>query len=120
MVIQAKSNYDSRTEKNIRFVTPTTVAELKTYGVPSLFVKVYSNRCPPCRRLASFLEDYKTKKDIVVANINAEEQSELFLVLKEKYEINSIPFFACVTPELETIDKTLGFNEEKVVQMLEK
>ena len=117
MVIKATE--PTKMERAIRFVTAQTVEDLKSFGVDTLYIKVYSNRCGPCRDLSEFLHSLKVTKDVVVVEVNSDENTELINAIVRKYKITGIPFFAHVTKDFDDIENVTGFEPTKIKQMLQ-
>ena len=123
MVIKANDvnlNLSESRKNKITFVYPENKKELEQYGVKSLFVKVSSPTCPPCRSLQTFLEKYEGPKKIIVACLDVSKPNELSNLIISQYNIRGVPFFAQITPSLQTIYTVQGFNQEEIQGLLDK
>ena len=117
---ESKTNSNS----NIKHIYPESVEDIRNTKCPKIIIKFSKEHCGPCKMLSKWLDEYKSSEVIPVYNLavdseNAKNQ-DAAMTLAAMYGVRSLPRVIFTNASLEPLDSIVGWNEEKMEELLKK
>lgn len=111
---------DKENPKIIEFY-PKSIEEIKKSGYSKMILKFSTERCPPCNRLAAWLEQYAPQKDVPLFNLKSNNgQDEVMQFLCAMFNVQSVPRLIVVDASLNVLESMVGFNAEETDKLIKR